>query len=130
MPLNIHLLVVFKELITKTFSSILICFCNGLSLSTIINVPGRGYTSLTGVVQNFTVQLTFILWLESSKLYRATDASSFLGKLIRPCNKQVCTAVSGYTEKYSTLFSQSGFIKRYTVVIDIMQRKNKYYSKM
>jgi len=83
----------------KTFSIILICSCNGLSLSAIVDVPGGGCTSLTGVVQNFTVQLTFILWHESNKLYRATAASSFLGKFVRPCNIQVCASVSGYTEK-------------------------------
>jgi hypothetical protein len=88
-----------KQLIMKTFSSILICSCNGLSLSATVDDPGGGNTSLTGVVQNFTMQLTFILWHESNKLYRATAASSFVGKLMRPCNKQVCTFVSGYTEK-------------------------------
>jgi len=41
MPLNIHLVVVFKQLIT-TFSSILICSRNGLSLSAIVDVPGGG----------------------------------------------------------------------------------------
>jgi hypothetical protein len=32
--------------------------------------------------------------------FRVTAASSFIGKLIRPCNEEVCTSVYGYTEKY------------------------------
>jgi hypothetical protein len=69
MPLNIYLVVVFKQLITKTFSSILICSHNGPSLSAIVDVPGGGgYTLLTGVVQNFTLQLTVFCGMAPTNL--------------------------------------------------------------